>query len=72
MAYNERRYLMKVVSGPDAASLTVESLGFDSSSADLETPEALAALIRRTASFLCPCSPESLTRTVNRLLEPQT
>jgi hypothetical protein len=61
---------MKVLSATEATSLTVASLGFDTACTDLQTPEALAALIRKAASFSCPCPPESLARTVTRLLEP--
>lgn len=35
-------------------------LGFDPSTADLSTPEVLAAAIRRAASFSCPMSPRAL------------
>ena len=34
------------------------------------TPEVLAALIRKTASFECPCTPAVLAKSVSRLLEP--
>ena len=49
-------------------ALTVDALGLDADCADLETPEVLAASIRRAASFLCPISPHSLTRRVEESL----
>jgi hypothetical protein len=61
---------MRVISGVQATSLTVASLGFESDYADLQTPEALAALIRKIASCYCPCTPDVLTRTAILLLEP--
>ena len=48
---------------------TVEALGLDSAAADLETPEVLAAVVRRAASFLCPTTPGALTRSVGEYLD---
>lgn len=50
--------------------MTIATLGFDASYADLQTPEALAALIRKVAAYYCPCTAESLTQTVTSLLAP--
>src|SRR5579864_3367024 len=61
---------MRLISIKDLEALTISSLGFDVDSADLVTPEILAALIRKTASFECPCRPMLLAKSVWRLLEP--
>jgi hypothetical protein len=61
---------MKIVSTKEAEALTVSGLGFDSDYTDLGVPEALAAMIRKTASFLCPCRKEALVRAVSSLLHP--
>ena len=46
----------------------VTNLGFPADSVDLDTPEALAALIRRAASFHCPVTPRALVRIVEESL----
>lgn len=61
---------MKLVSVKDVEAVAVSSLGFNVDSADLLTPEVLAALIRKTASFECPCPAAVLAKSVSRLLEP--
>lgn len=61
---------MRLLSVSEASSLTIESLGFDSAYVDLETPEILAALVRKAGSVLCPCSEEALARTIVRLIQP--
>lgn len=48
---------------------TVEALGLDATAADLETPEVLAAIVRRAASFLCPITPGALARSVGECLD---
>jgi hypothetical protein len=58
------------VSIKDVEALAVSSLGFNVDSADLLTPEVLAALVRKTASFECPCPAAVLAKSVSRLLEP--
>jgi hypothetical protein len=63
---------MKIISTIEATSLTVASLGFDPSYADLQTPETLAALIRKAAAYYCPSTAENLTQTVVGLLAPLT
>ncbi len=47
----------------------VEALGMDATAADLETPEVLAASVRRAASFLCPVTPRVLTRNIEESLD---
>jgi hypothetical protein len=61
---------VRLVSIKDVESVAVSCLGFNVDSADLLTPEVLAALIRKTASFECPCPPAVLAKSVSRLLEP--
>lgn len=46
------------------AEASVDALGLDSTIADLNTPEVLAASIRRAASFICPAPPRVLARAV--------
>lgn len=53
----------------DVVATTVEALGLDAAAADLETPEALAAIVRRAASFLCPITPGVLARSVGECLD---
>lgn len=61
---------MRLASIKDVEAVTVSSLGFNIDCADLLTPEVLAALIRKTASFECPCPPALLAKSIYRLLEP--
>lgn len=53
----------------DVVAATVEALGLDAEAADLETPEVLAAIVRRAASFLCPVTPGALVRCIEECLE---
>ncbi len=53
----------------DVVAATVEALGLDAAIADLETPEVLAAIVRRAASFLCPITPGALARSVGECLD---
>lgn len=46
----------------------VSELGLDSMALDLTSTEAIAAALRRMASFCCPCSSETLIRSVVRPL----
>ncbi|MCV0371877.1 hypothetical protein [Filomicrobium sp.] len=51
---------------PDVAMRhAVKSLDLDPDRFALESPEVLAAAVRRTASFLCPTTPGALTRSVS-------
>jgi len=52
----------------DAVQRTVRTLGLDSNSVDLTSPEVLAASVRRAASFLCPITPGLLARSVDEAL----
>ena len=61
---------MKIISTRETEAIAVSCLGFDASYIDLMTPEALAALIRKTAAFLCPCTPQALRNAVANLLKP--
>jgi len=49
--------------------VSVEELGFDGTSFSIDSPEVLAAALRRGASFLCPTTATQLTNTVARSLE---
>jgi hypothetical protein len=49
--------------------VSVEELGFDGASFDIDAPEVLAAALRRGASFLCPTTATQLTNAVARSLE---
>ncbi len=57
---------MKVLSAVEARKISVENLRFEVDLYDLETPETIAASIRRAASFLCPCSSAQLVQSVFR------
>ncbi|HKV78658.1 MAG TPA: hypothetical protein VJP02_10980 [Candidatus Sulfotelmatobacter sp.] len=61
---------MKIISTGEAEAIAVSCLGFDGEYTDLTTPEALSALIRKTAAFMCPCSSQALQRAVTALLRP--
>jgi hypothetical protein len=61
---------MRSVTASEVEALSVERLGLDPTAVDFQSTEALAALIRHTASIRCPCSGRELTRTVEHLLEP--
>jgi hypothetical protein len=62
----------RVLSAADVHAVSVEALGLDAEVLDLESPEALAALIRRAASFAAPCSPRVLRDAVVRALDGLT
>lgn len=55
---------MKVLSIAEAQKISVENLRLDADTCDLETPEAIAASIRRSAGFLCPCPSSQLVQSV--------
>jgi len=61
---------VRLASIKDVEVLSVSCLGFNIDCADLATPEVLAALVRKTASFECPCPPPLLAKSISRLLEP--
>lgn len=52
----------------EVVAAAVTSLGFDSTEVDLEAPEVLAEISRRTASFRCPTTPVGLERSINDVL----
>jgi hypothetical protein len=60
---------VKAVEQAEAEALSVEELGLDSQSIGLDAPEALAATLRRAASFLCPTTGTHLTNSVLHSLE---
>lgn len=61
---------MKSLTASEVEARSVERLGLDPTAVDFRSTEALAALIRHTATIRCPCPERELTRTVTRLLEP--
>lgn len=54
----------------EVSAQAVTRLGLDADAVDLFTPEALAAAIRRAASFLCPASPGEVVTVVRDTLAP--
>ena len=52
------------LSPEQVSAASVELLGFDGEIADFGTPEAIAAALRRAASFTCPASPRHLIQLV--------
>ena len=58
----------RLISASDVHALSVQALGLDPTLLDLEAPEALAALVRRAASFITPCPPRLLRAAVLRAL----
>ena len=57
---------MKRISVDELQAVKVAELGLDSTALDLTSPEALAASLRRSAGFLCPCPARTLVRSVAR------
>jgi hypothetical protein len=53
-----------------AASAAVETLGLDPAAVDLTSTEAVAASLRRAASFMCPASPGRLVDAVQGAIQP--
>lgn len=63
---------VRVLSVSEVHALSVTTLGLDADLLDLEAPEALAALVRRTASFAAPCAPRVLRGAVLQALSGLT
>ncbi len=59
---------MRRLTAAEVHAQKVTDLGLDSSALDLTSVEALAGALRRTASFLCPCTAATLVRGVVRPL----
>ncbi|MDX2544678.1 hypothetical protein ACOT81_20490 [Streptomyces sp. WI04-05B] len=59
-----------VLSDQEVAERTVRALWLDETSIDLFSSEALSALLRRAASFLCPAIPRRLVDVVLEALGP--
>jgi hypothetical protein len=58
----------RLISPVEVHAVAVAALGQDADCIDLDTPEALAALVRRASSFLAPCSHRLIrTETVRSL-----
>lgn len=60
---------LKVLEPDEVHASSVRALGLDSEMVDLTMPEALAASVRRAASFLCPCAPRTLQESVVQTLD---
>ena len=54
----------------EASMMAVRTLGLDADAIDLVSPEAIAASLRRAASFFCPTSPSRLVDAVLGALHP--
>ncbi len=63
---------MKVtaLSKQEAAHRTIRALWLDETTTDAFSAEALSALLRRAASFLCPSTPRRLVDSVIEALSP--
>ncbi len=59
---------MKQLSAAEVHAQKVAELGLDPDALDLTSVEAVAGALRRSASFLCPCSASTLARSVVRPL----
>jgi len=68
--YSSRRTLrglgvgVKNLTASEVRAQKVTELGLDSAAHDLVSIEAIAGALRRAASFLCPCAPSTLVRSV--------
>lgn len=62
--------LLTQLTAETAASAAIETLGLDPSAVDLTSTEALAASLRRAASFMCPTSPGRLADAVHGAVQP--
>jgi hypothetical protein len=60
------------LTGAEASALSVQALGLDPGLVTLDSPEGLAASLRRAASFLCPTSPRTLVSAVLSAVQPLT
>ena len=54
----------------DASAVAVATLGLDADAIGLAFPEAVAASLRRAASFMCPTAPGRLVDAVIGVLRP--
>ena len=61
---------MKEINATEIQRLGIENVGLDSSVLDLQSPEAISALLRRAAGFHCPCPPATLVNVVLDTLSP--
>lgn len=54
----------------EVAAISVRALGLDEEGFGLDYPEAIAASVRRAASFLCPTTPRALADAIIEALAP--
>src|ERR1700730_6944306 len=59
---------MKILAADSVQARAVEQLGLDPSVLNLTSSEAIAATLRRVASFSCPCSAAHLVATAFEIL----
>jgi hypothetical protein len=57
------------LSPDEVAASAIRALGLDETGVDLFSPEALAASLRRAASFLCPATPGRIVQSVVEILD---
>ena len=55
---------MRLISSDEVSYLALSKLGLDGRNLSIESDEAIAAILRRTAGFLCPCRRETLLRSI--------
>lgn len=63
---------MKLLQPSEVAALSVATLGLDPTAYPLTSPTAIATAIRRSASFLCPCTAPTLVNSVSSPLRGLT
>ena len=61
---------LSTITADEVSSTAVQALGLDERSFGLDYPEAIAASLRRAASFLAPTTPRALVDTVLETLRP--
>jgi len=60
---------MRVIKGSEAREISLRGIGLDPSKVDVFTVEAIASSLRRAAAFFCPCSEQTLVKTIMSSLE---
>lgn len=57
---------MRIIKADEARKICVENSRLDGDACDNESPEAIAANVRRAAAFLCPCPGSKLIQAVHQ------
>lgn len=60
---------LRVVDRAEVEEAALLDLGLDPEQYDLDSSEVLSALVRRTAAFVCPCTPRALSAAARQSLE---